>query len=170
MVKHLSYIWFTQWFPISLSCLLPNPHAPAPCNDFTITTSVDLLTHWDRDKMDAILKCIFLNKNTRISLEISLKFVPKVRINNIPALVQIMAWRLQDHKPLFEPNMVSLLTHISINQPQWVKSNTRADSRFAPSQWETSLQSNAVSHWLGADQGSTLNTSSSRRERVCRFH
>ena len=27
----------------------------------------------------------------------------------------------------------------------------RADSRFAPSQWETSLQSNAVSHWLGAN-------------------
>ena len=27
----------------------------------------------------------------------------------------------------------------------------RADSRLAPSQWETSLQSNAVSHWLGAN-------------------
>ena len=27
---------------------------------------------------------------------------------------------------------------------------------FAPSQWETSLQSNAVSHWLGANQESTL--------------
>ena len=27
----------------------------------------------------------------------------------------------------------------------------RADSRLAPSQWETSLQSNLVSHWLGAN-------------------
>ena len=27
--------------------------------------------------------------------------------------------------------------------------NYRADSRLSPSQWETSLQSNAVSHWLG---------------------
>ena len=27
--------------------------------------------------------------------------------------------------------------------------NTRADSRLAPSQWETSLQNNAVSHQLG---------------------
>ena len=27
----------------------------------------------------------------------------------------------------------------------------RADSRVAPSQWETSLQSNTVSHWLGAN-------------------
>ena len=34
----------------------------------------------------------------------------------------------------------------------------RADSRFAPSQWETSLQSNAVSHWLGANQESALYT------------
>ena len=32
----------------------------------------------------------------------------------------------------------------------------RADFRFAPSQWETSLQSNAVSHWLGANLESPL--------------
>ena len=32
----------------------------------------------------------------------------------------------------------------------------KADSRFAPSQWETSLQSNAVSHWLGANLESAL--------------
>ena len=31
-----------------------------------------------------------------------------------------------------------------------------ADSRFVPSQWETSLQSNSVSHWLGANLESTL--------------
>ena len=31
-----------------------------------------------------------------------------------------------------------------------------ADSRPAPSQWETSLQSNAVSHWLGANLESAL--------------
>ena len=30
------------------------------------------------------------------------------------------------------------------------------DSRLAPSQWETSLQSNAVSHWLGANLESAL--------------
>ena len=32
----------------------------------------------------------------------------------------------------------------------------RADSRLAPSQWETALQCNAVSHWLGANLESTL--------------
>ena len=36
---------------------------------------------------DDILKCIFLNENVRIPIEISLKFVPKGPIDNIPALV-----------------------------------------------------------------------------------
>ena len=50
----------------------------------------------------------------------SLKFVPKCPINNIPALVQIMAWRRPGDKPLSEPVMVSLLTHICVTRPQWV--------------------------------------------------
>ena len=33
----------------------------------------------------------------------------------------------------------------------------RADSRLMLSQWETSLQSNDISHWLGADLESVLN-------------
>ena len=69
---------------------------------------------------DDIFKCIFLNENVWISLKISLNFVPKVWINNIPALVQIMAWRRPGGKPLYEPIMVSLLTHICVTRPQWV--------------------------------------------------
>ena len=69
---------------------------------------------------DDIFKCIFLNENAWISLKISLKFVSKVRIDNIPALVQIMAWRRPGDKPLSEPMMVSLLTHICVTRPQWV--------------------------------------------------
>ena len=70
---------------------------------------------------DDIFKCIFLNENAWISLKISLKFFPKVRLDNIPALVQIMAWRRPGDKPLSEPMMVSLLTHIWVTRPQWVK-------------------------------------------------
>ena len=69
---------------------------------------------------DDIFKCSFLNKNVWISIKISLKFVPKGLINNIPALVQIMAWRPPGDKPLSEPMLVSLPTHICITQPQWV--------------------------------------------------
>ena len=71
---------------------------------------------------DDIFKCIFLNENEWISLRISLKFVSKVRINNIPSLVQIMAWRRPGDKPLCEPMVVSLLTYICVTRPQWVKS------------------------------------------------
>ena len=44
---------------------------------------------------DDVFKCIFLNENAWISLKISLKIVPRVPINNIPALVQMMVW----HRP-----------------------------------------------------------------------
>ena len=67
------------------------------------------------------MDAIFLNENIWIPIKISLKFVPKGRINNIPALVQIMAWRRPGDKPLSEPMMVSLPTHIYVTRPQWVK-------------------------------------------------
>ena len=38
----------------------------------------------------------------------------------------------------------------------WPWNKYRADSRLAPSQWEMSLQSNAISHWLGANLESAL--------------
>ena len=69
---------------------------------------------------DDTFKRIFLDENTRISIKISLKFVPKGPINNIPALVQIMAWRRPGDKPLSEPMMVRSLTHICVTRPQWV--------------------------------------------------
>ena len=76
---------------------------------------------------DDIFKCVFLNENARISLKKSLKFVRKVRINNILALVQIMAWRRSGDKPLSEPMMVNLLMHICVTRPQWVNKNIAHD-------------------------------------------
>ena len=69
---------------------------------------------------DDTFKRIFLNENVRISIKISPKFVPKGPINNIPALVQIMAWRRPGDKPLSEPTMTRLPTHICVIRPQWV--------------------------------------------------
>ena len=51
---------------------------------------------------DNIFKCIFLNENDRIQIQISLKFIPKSPIDNKPALVHVMAWRLIGDKPLPE--------------------------------------------------------------------
>ena len=55
----------------------------------------------------------FLEWNVWILIEILLKSVPMCPMNNIPPLVQIMAWR--------RPMMVSLLTPISVTRPQCVK-------------------------------------------------
>ena len=61
---------------------------------------------------DDPFKDIFLNETLRISIKMSLNFVPKGPINDIPAMVQIMAWRRRGDKPLSEPMMISLHTHI----------------------------------------------------------
>ena len=70
---------------------------------------------------DDIFKGNFLNVNVWIPIKISLRFVPKGPINNIPALIQIMAWRRPGDKPLSEAMMVSLPTHICLTRLQWVK-------------------------------------------------
>ena len=70
---------------------------------------------------DDIFRSIFLNENVWIPIKISLKFVPQGPINNIQALVQIMAWRRPGDKPLSGPLMVRLPTHICVTRPQWVK-------------------------------------------------
>ena len=87
--------------------------------------AVTSLTHWGRDKMAATLaddtfKRKFVKENILISIQISLKFVSKGPINNMPALVQIMAWRRPCDKPLSEPMMIISLTHICVTRPQWV--------------------------------------------------
>ena len=72
---------------------------------------------------DDIFKRIFLNENVRISIKISLKYVSKVPINNIPALLQIMAYRRPGDKPLSGTMMVGF-THICVTRPQWVNRGT----------------------------------------------
>ena len=76
--------------------------------------------HNGRHFADDIFKCIFLNENVWIPIKISVKFVSKGPVNDIPALVQIMAWRRPGNKPLSEPRLVSLPTHICVTRPQWV--------------------------------------------------
>ena len=53
----------------------------------------------DRRSADDTYNRIFLNENIEILIKISLKFVPEGPINNILALVQIMAWRRPGDKP-----------------------------------------------------------------------
>ena len=108
---------------------------------------------------DDIFKWIFLNENVWISINISLKFVPRGPINNIPTLVQVMAWRRPGDKPLSEPMMVRLLLHICITRPQWVK--------HAASEINANLSSWIYHHdylWLLATLCKTTNA---QKQKVC---
>ena len=42
---------------------------------------------------DGIFTCIFIKENVRVSIEISLSFVPEVPFDNKSALLQVLAWR-----------------------------------------------------------------------------
>ena len=83
--------------------------------------SLGELTHWGRGKMDSILQTTFSNTFSSMKMFAIPYFVPKGTINNIPALDQIMPWRRPGDKPLSEPMMARLPTHICVTQPQWVK-------------------------------------------------
>ena len=103
---------FHQWFRLWLAaCSAPSLNTLRPRQD-------------GRHFPDNIFKCIFLNENGRVSIKFSLKFAPKVPITNIPALVQIMAWRRPGDKPLSEPMTVSLLIiygSLGLNELNWIK-------------------------------------------------
>ena len=118
----LAYVWKSPLWSY-------NPHVWCKYN-FTGSTLQGCDVTWlntlrprqnGRHFADHTFKRISLNEDARISIKISLKFVPKGPINNNTAMVQIMALRRSGAKPLSEPMMASLLTHICVTRPQWVK-------------------------------------------------
>ena len=90
------------------------------------------LTHWGRDKMAAISQTTLSKPFSWMKMfefRLKLKLVPKGPLDNIPALVQIMAWHRLGDKPLSEPMMAKLVTHICVIQPQWVKAQSTLISK-----------------------------------------
>ena len=125
--------WLLKGSPISCG-------GCSPRHEYQINTTSDLSIDWGhkgyflvpgsfntlrprqygRRFPDDIFKSIFYNENVQSLITISWTFVPKSPINYIPALVQIMVWRRPGDKPLSEPIMVRLPTHICVTRPQWV--------------------------------------------------
>ena len=58
--------------------------------------------------VDDIFKSIFMNEKFCISIQKSLKFVPKGTVDNKSALVQVMVWCQTDNNPLPEPMFTQL--------------------------------------------------------------
>ena len=81
--------YLNQWWPSSTTHICVTRHR---------------WVNWGRHNMAAIFRYIFLNENAWISIKISLIFFffSKGAIDNIPSLVQIMAWRRPGDKPLSE--------------------------------------------------------------------
>ena len=102
---------------------------------------------------------IFSNKNPSLSGIVSLyTWLPhpvwKLHIDTT-------AWELMEYRQKCNPCVWKHILHLPyawtltyIAQLWWMV--FRADFRLAPSKWETSLQSSAVSHWLGASLESAL--------------
>ena len=93
-----------------------------------------------RDKMDAISQTTFSSAFYWMKMfEFRLKFHRSLflsvqlticwHFNNMLALVQTMAWRSPGDKPLSEPMMVSLPTHICVTWPQCVRGHKLVMSR-----------------------------------------
>ena len=79
-------------------------------------------------------------------------------INSLPhptGLMSLTFCSSHDIVPYIKSTLVAVAWHSPISAPN----NTilhRAGSRFAPSQWETELLCNYVSHWLGTSLESAL--------------
>ena len=99
----------------------PNALAPAIAyvtNDVPVTVNTLRPRQDGRQFADDIFMCIFFSENCCILIKFSFKYVRNGPIDNNSALVQIMAWRRSGDKPLCEPMMVILLTHICVTRPQ----------------------------------------------------
>ena len=93
--------------------------------------------------MDAILQTIFGSAFSWMKMfEFRIRFHRSLFLrvqlkNNNPALVQVMAWHRAGDKPLSEPMMVSLPTHICVTRTQWVNRNVHMCAHFC----------NKMVHW-----------------------
>ena len=89
-----------------------------------VSLTVAALTHWGRNKMAAIFQTTFSNAFSWMKMfrfRLLWRLFQRVQLTIFPSLVQVMAWRRPGDKPLSEQTMVSLLTHICVTRPQWVK-------------------------------------------------
>ena len=108
-----------QWLDLKVGCRDSSPN-----NDNQVDV-YSILTHLPLDKMaaslaDDIFKCIFLNENDRIPIQIPLQFVPGTWFDNTPALVQVIAWRRTGDKPLPEPMMTWFIDAYMRHKGEWV--------------------------------------------------
>ena len=113
-----------------------------------------------------ILIYIFVIENWCIFIRISPKFVPLCANGKkgTTGLGNGLASNRRQARTSVKPVLRCVSMSRRLNTKHWEVAPCTswtlhmADSRLALSQWETSLQSNTVSHWLGANPESALIT------------
>ena len=82
-----------------------------------------------------------------------------VCMNNLFCIISALCWdTLHVH---WLTDVLAPTRHQDISKHPWWHAcgySSKADSRFVPSQWETALLCNDVSHWVGANLESTLSS------------
>ena len=129
-----------------------------PVNDLLLLTPINTLRPRQNSRhfADDQFKPFSVNETVRIAIKISLNFIPKDPINNIPALIQIMAWRRPGDKLLFEPILFKLQMHICVTRPQWLQYmiwGTRSHkftsySKYSRNKWKTPKSWFLVHLWV----------------------
>ena len=113
--SHANHVIIYIFLPLAYTVCIISLHSQVHPNHINTLRPTQNGRHF----ADDIFICIFVNENGWVSINISPNFIPKGEINNMSALVQIMAWRRPGDKPLSEPMIVSLLTHICVTRHQW---------------------------------------------------
>ena len=135
-----------------------------------VSYGVIILSWWERNghkiHWRINFQLILVIDGWSISCKIVLKWMPVDPTGVKSTLVQVMAWCRQATSHYLSQCWPRSLSPYGIIWPQWVNwlgpiqrdiaYCIRADSRFAPSQWETASLFNDISHWLGANLESAL--------------
>ena len=148
-ITHLSVFqsfWnFAQSTAVSLLCSVQNFEMIVQLEQLLWTNEIsrDWSSRWVLDRFPILLKAPDLHTDCALCSEWENKMF-SCMFNDIEGLAQDCS------------NSSVLAMELLQSCAEPMLSSTRAASRFAPSQWEMSLQSNILSHWLGANLESAL--------------
>ena len=146
-----------------------------PIYSIIVRDSIIQLTRWSSDEENnpnfpyniksyllmIALKCNCSDTMFHLDSSILTFSMPEV-ISDKTYITQSAQWQLM---PLHKYDKIRKLRTVDTTETKQCKPRPgtcyRPDSRFAPSQWETDLLCNGVSHWLSATLKSTLCSSRS---------
>ena len=144
-----------NWGRISTRCWIHKSH-PIPSYGVSF---VDILEKIDRaiTALHCQISYLFIQGSLRLETVFLNQFKVIVSENEYLPRHYILYYTVLQ-TVMFVFQVRQFLSYVHCNSPDiWnARITPRADSRFAPNQWETALHCNNASHWLGASLESDL--------------